>query len=99
MTSTMAMGWQRVLTQRGATITGSFSARSRTISKEADPEPTMMEARRTVSSAAPPRSTSSDLETWSFDRVTRLEDAFRLSRLGETKGFLRLLYSVPEFDL
>lgn len=40
---------------------------------------------------------STDLLEWSGDRVLRLADGFRL--LGnESQGYLRLLYSVPEFD-
>jgi hypothetical protein len=42
------MGWERVWSHRGATITGSFSTRSRMISNEALPEPTMMPLRRVV---------------------------------------------------
>ena len=49
MTSRMPSGWQRELSQRGVTMTGSFSTKSRIISNEAEPEPMMMLARSTVS--------------------------------------------------
>ena len=51
MTSRMPSGWQRELSQRGVTITGSFSTMSRIISNEADPDPMIMLARSTVSCA------------------------------------------------
>ena len=44
MTSSMAMGWAAVFTQRGVIITGSRSTRARIISNDALPEPIMMDA-------------------------------------------------------
>ena len=48
MTLRIEMGWHRVLAHFGVIMKGSFSARSRMISKEAEPEPTMIEARSVV---------------------------------------------------
>ena len=45
----MPSGWQREFSQRGVTITGSFSTKSRIISNDAEPDPMMMLARSTVS--------------------------------------------------
>ncbi len=53
------MGWQRVLSHLGVTITGSFSTRSRMISNEALPDPRMMPALSVVSGALAVASTSS----------------------------------------
>ncbi|GAA3127173.1 hypothetical protein GCM10017687_47400 [Streptomyces echinatus] len=47
-TSRTAIGWIRVRTQLGVTITGSRSVRYRSISKDTDPEPMMTAARRTA---------------------------------------------------
>ena len=44
----MAMGWQRVATQRGVIMMGSRSVRARSISKDALPEPMTMAARNSV---------------------------------------------------
>ena len=49
ITSLIAMGWLLVLSHFGVIITGSFSTRSRIISNDALPEPSMIPARRTVS--------------------------------------------------
>ena len=49
----MAIGWHKVLSHFGATITGSFSTRSLIISKEALPEPTIMPARKAVNGICP----------------------------------------------
>jgi hypothetical protein len=40
------MGWQRVLSHLGAIIIGSLLTKSRIISKEALPEPTIIPAKR-----------------------------------------------------
>ena len=48
MTLRIPIGWQRVVVHRGVIMTGSFSIRSLTISNEAEPEPTMIEALRVV---------------------------------------------------
>ena len=45
----MAIGCERVLSHLGATITGSFSTRSRIISNEALPEPIIIPALSVVS--------------------------------------------------
>lgn len=47
-TSRTAIGWIRVETQLGVTMTGSRSVRYRSISKDAEPEPMMTAARSTV---------------------------------------------------
>ena len=47
-TSPTAIGWHFVDTHRGVTITGNRSTRYRKISNDADPEPTIIAARNTV---------------------------------------------------
>jgi hypothetical protein len=47
-TSPIAIGWTRVRTQRGVTITGNRSVRYRSISNDADPEPMTTPARSTT---------------------------------------------------
>jgi hypothetical protein len=54
----MAIGWVRLETQRGQTITGSRWTRARSISNDALPEPMIMAARSSVAGTGPPRSTS-----------------------------------------
>ncbi len=44
----MAIGWTRVYTQRGQTIAGKRSVRSRISSKDRLPAPTMIAARNSV---------------------------------------------------
>ena len=44
----MAMGWLRLCTHRGVTMTGSRSVRYRSISNEAEPEPRTTAARSTT---------------------------------------------------
>jgi hypothetical protein len=51
----MAMGWMRVFNQRGVTITGSFSTRSRMISNDELPDPTTIPALRVVTGMFPER--------------------------------------------
>ncbi|MGY1718214.1 hypothetical protein ACI8AG_04085 [Blastococcus sp. SYSU DS0552] len=47
-TSRIAIGWIRLCTHRGVTITGNRSVRCRSISKDADPEPRTTAARSTT---------------------------------------------------
>ena len=49
----MAIGWQRLSTHRGVTMTGSTSTRYRSISKLAEPEPMMIAARSSVTGTGP----------------------------------------------
>ncbi len=56
-TSRTAIGWIRVSTQRGVTITGSRSVRWRSISKEAEPEPMITAARSSAVGTPLARST------------------------------------------
>ncbi len=48
MTSSTAMGWARVLTQRGVSMTGRRSTRPRTSSKDRLPEPMITDARNST---------------------------------------------------
>jgi hypothetical protein len=52
-TSGIAMGWQRVLSHLGAIIIGSLLTKSRIISKEALPEPTIIPALSVVVGKVP----------------------------------------------
>ncbi len=54
-TSRTAIGWIRVSTQRGVTMTGSRSVRYRSISNEAEPEPITTAARSSVTATPPSR--------------------------------------------
>ena len=55
MTSSMPMGCEAVLTQRGVIITGSRSTRARISSKDALPEPIITEAWNSSAGIAPER--------------------------------------------
>ena len=52
-TSRIAIGWLRVLTQRGHIMTGSRSTKALIISKDALPEPMIMAARNSVVATEP----------------------------------------------
>ena len=61
MTSSMAIGCALTRTQRGVTITGSFSTSDRTISNEALPEPMTIDALSSIVGTPDERRISPDL--------------------------------------
>ncbi len=60
------MGWQRVWTQRGVTMTGRTSVRCRSISNETEPEPMITAARSSTSGTGPSARTRPT--SWRDDR-------------------------------
>ncbi len=73
-TSVIAIGWHLVLSHFGVIITGSLLTKSRIISKEALPEPTMMPALKVVMAKRPVLRTSSTAfrEAKCLDKITSL---------------------------
>ena len=69
----MEIGWHRVCTHFGVTITGSTSVRYRSISKLADPEPITTAARSSTVSTGPAARTvptSCRLRRWSLSSAS-----------------------------
>ncbi len=65
-TSSIAIGWVRVPTQRGVTMTGRRSTRARIISKDVLPEPMTIDARSSrVGTPEPARTRPT---SWRLDR-------------------------------